>query len=63
MITQKYLFINNLQAMKPTIYALGTMANLMLTIGYAQLGLIIPTIVFSSFTAICFILFNQEINK
>ena len=49
--------------MKLTIYIIGTMANLMLTIGFAQLGYIIPTIVFALFTAISFIFFNQEINK
>ena len=49
--------------MKATIYAIGTMANLMLTIAYAQLVLIIPTVVFALFAVTCFIFFNQEINK
>jgi len=44
-------------------YAVGTMANLLLTIEYAKLELILPVIVFGLFTAICFILFEQSINR
>ena len=44
-------------------YAMLTLANLLLTIKYAQVGFILIAILFGVFTAICFKYFNESINK